>query len=54
MSTFDPTSRTALLAHPSEEATTTGLTIIIPAYNEERGIGPVVEQVRAAMDAAEH
>ncbi len=54
MSAFDPTSRTALLARPTEEATTAGLSIIIPAYNEERGIGPVVEQVRAAMDAAEH
>lgn len=42
-----------LLSRPSgEPATTTGLTIIIPAYNEERGIVPVVEQIRGVMDPA--
>jgi glycosyltransferase involved in cell wall biosynthesis len=53
MSTLEPSPRTALLSRPSGEgATSTGLTIIIPAYNEERGIGPVVEQVREAMGPA--
>ena len=44
--------RSALLARPSDRgATGTGLTVVIPAYNEEHGIAAVVESVRAAMDA---
>ncbi|MBU0495623.1 MAG: glycosyltransferase family 2 protein [Chloroflexi bacterium] len=27
-------------------------TIVIPAYNEERGIGPVIDELRAVLDAA--
>ena len=51
MALFDTSTRTALLTRPAETVPTArSLTIIIPAYNEERGIAPVVEQVRAAMD----
>ena len=30
-----------------------GLSIIIPAYNEARAIGPVLRQIRATMDETE-
>ena len=54
MAILEQSPRAALLARPSEASpVSTGLTIIIPAYNEERGIGPVVEKVRDAMDAAD-
>jgi glycosyltransferase involved in cell wall biosynthesis len=54
MSTVEQSPRAALLARPNGEgATSTGLTVVIPAYNEERGIGLVVQQVREAMEAAE-
>lgn len=47
----DPSTRTALLSRPpADDPLSHALTIIIPAYNEERGIRPVVEQVRGAMD----
>ncbi len=46
--------RAALLRRPNAEAPAeTGLTIVIPAYNEEHGIGPVAQQIRDAMEAAE-
>src|SRR5918911_1752701 len=54
MSILERSPRAALLSRPmSEDPTATGLTIIVPAYNEERGIGPVVAQVRDAMEAAD-
>jgi len=52
MTLFDTSTRTALLTRPADDLPTArSLTVVIPAYNEERGIAPVVEQVRAAMDA---
>jgi glycosyltransferase involved in cell wall biosynthesis len=53
MTALEQSPRTMLLTRPSAETTvTTGLTVIIPAYNEESGLGPVVDEVRRAMDDA--
>jgi glycosyltransferase involved in cell wall biosynthesis len=50
MTGVDQSPRTALLSRPSsDDPITHALTIIVPAFNEERGIGLVVEQVRDAM-----
>jgi glycosyltransferase involved in cell wall biosynthesis len=54
MSIVEQSPRAALLTRPTGDTpTSTGLTIVIPAFNEERGIAPVVEQVRAAMESAD-
>jgi glycosyltransferase involved in cell wall biosynthesis len=54
MSIVEQSPRAALLTRPAGETpTSTGLTIVIPAFNEERGITPVVEQVRSAMESAD-
>jgi cellulose synthase/poly-beta-1,6-N-acetylglucosamine synthase-like glycosyltransferase len=51
----DQSTRTALLTRtPSDDPLSHALTIIIPAYNEERGIRPVVEQVRDAMESFDY
>ena len=48
----DQSTRTALLTRATDDGSLShALTIIIPAYNEERGIRPVVEQVRDAMES---
>jgi glycosyltransferase involved in cell wall biosynthesis len=55
MTVADQSTRTALLSRPQvEDPVSHALTIIIPAYNEERGIRPVVEQVRDAMESFPH
>jgi glycosyltransferase involved in cell wall biosynthesis len=55
MTVADPRTRTELLSRPpADDPVSHALTIIIPAYNEERGIIPVVEQVRDAMEAFEY
>jgi glycosyltransferase involved in cell wall biosynthesis len=54
MSMLEQAPRTALLTRPSAAAPTdTGLTIVVPAFNEEHGIGPVIQQLRQTMEAAE-
>ena len=53
MSTLEQTPGAALLSRPADESATSGLTIIIPAYNEEQGMGAVVQQLRAAMEVGE-
>jgi len=54
MTVADPRTRTELLSRPpADDPVSHALTIIIPAYNEERGIIPVVEQVRDAMEEFE-
>jgi glycosyltransferase involved in cell wall biosynthesis len=51
MTVADHSIRTALLSRPpADDPVSHALTIIIPAYNEERAIVPVVEQVRDAME----
>jgi len=51
MTVADQRTRTELLSRPpADDPVSHALTIIIPAYNEERGIVPVVEQVRNAME----
>jgi glycosyltransferase involved in cell wall biosynthesis len=51
MTVVDQRTRTELLARPpADDPVSHALTIIIPAYNEERGIVPVVNQVRDAME----
>ena len=52
MSTSERSTRTTLLSRPRDEgATATGLTVIIPAFNEEHGIAAVVGQVRDALES---
>jgi glycosyltransferase involved in cell wall biosynthesis len=47
--------RTALLSRPpADDPVAHALTIVIPAYNEERGIVPVIGQVRDAMETFEY
>src|SRR3954468_2192692 len=51
MTVADQRTRTELLSRPpADDPVSHALSIIIPAYNEERGIIPVVEQVRDAME----
>src|SRR5438045_5467653 len=55
MTLVDQSTRSALLTRTTDDDPLShALTIIIPAYNEERGIRPVVEQVRDAMEAFEY
>src|SRR5436190_23723685 len=55
MPVTDQSTRTALLTRSTtDDPLSHALTIIIPAYNEERGIRPVVEQVRDAMESFEY
>jgi glycosyltransferase involved in cell wall biosynthesis len=52
MTVADLSTRTALLARPeSDDAVSHAVTIVVPAYNEEHGIRPVVEKLRDAMTA---
>ncbi len=51
MSIAEQSTRTTLLSRPrGEHVTAVGLTVIIPAYNEEHGIAAVVGAVRDALD----
>ncbi|MCC6179524.1 MAG: glycosyltransferase family 2 protein [Chloroflexi bacterium] len=51
----DQGTRTALLSRPtSDDLLSHALTIVIPAFNEEHSIVPVIEQVREAMLAFPH
>ncbi|MFN8521716.1 MAG: glycosyltransferase family 2 protein [Chloroflexota bacterium] len=53
MSVVEQSPREELLTPAGSAASRPrGLTVVIPAYNEEHGIAPVVEQVRGAMDAS--
>jgi glycosyltransferase involved in cell wall biosynthesis len=55
MPVADQRTRAALLARPPvDDPVSYALSIIIPAYNEERAIVPVVEQVRDAMESFPH
>jgi glycosyltransferase involved in cell wall biosynthesis len=55
MTVADQSTRTALLMRPAEDDPAShALTIVVPAYNEERGIGPVVGQIRDAMETFPH
>ncbi|MFN8636374.1 MAG: glycosyltransferase family 2 protein [Chloroflexota bacterium] len=55
MTVVDQGIRTALLTRQlDEDPVAHALTIVIPAYNEERGIVPVVGQVRDAMESFEY
>ncbi len=50
MTLADLSTRTALLARQErDDPVSHAVTIVVPAYNEEHGIRPVVEQLRAAM-----
>lgn len=50
MTVADLGTRTALLARPDrEDPVSHAVTIVVPAYNEEHGIRPVVEKLRDAM-----
>jgi len=50
MTLADLSTRTALLARPDrEDPVSQAVTIVVPAYNEEHGIRPVVEKLRDAM-----
>jgi glycosyltransferase involved in cell wall biosynthesis len=50
MTLADLSTRTALLARPeSDDPVSHAVTIVVPAYNEEHGIRPVVEKLRDAM-----
>lgn len=49
MSTSPRSAREALLSTTRSDGDDAGLTIIIPAYNEQDGIAKVVDQVRSAL-----
>jgi glycosyltransferase involved in cell wall biosynthesis len=50
MTVADLSTRTALLARPEQDDPVShAVTIVVPAYNEEHGIRPVVEKLRDAM-----
>src|SRR5918992_3727287 len=50
MTLVDHSTRTALLSRaPADDPLGRAVTIVVPAYNEEHGIRPVVEQLRDAM-----
>lgn len=51
MPMVDQSTRTALLSRtPTDDPVSNAVTIVVPAYNEEDGIRPVVEKLRDAMD----
>jgi glycosyltransferase involved in cell wall biosynthesis len=51
----DLSTRTAILARtPADDPTAQAVTIVVPAYNEEHGIAPVVDRLRGAMDTFEY
>ena len=51
--TLQETERsTAPAAGRFSEGTTAGVTVVVPAYNEEGAIGAQIEQLRAVMDAS--
>jgi len=50
MPVADQSTRTALLSRvPTDDPVSNAVTIVVPAYNEEHGIRPVVEKLREAM-----
>ena len=50
MTVADYSTRTALLSRaPADDPVSHAVTIVVPAYNEEHGIRPVVEKLRDAM-----
>src|SRR5687767_14029889 len=52
MTVADHSVRTALLSRASaDDLVSRAVTIVVPAYNEEHGIRPVVEKLRDAMTA---
>jgi glycosyltransferase involved in cell wall biosynthesis len=52
MTTATPLADSALeTSEPDHEQLEDGLSIVIPAYNEENGIGPVLEELSATLDS---